>query len=583
MWINNTNIYQIYPLGFCGCETFRADFDGNTAPGRILKIIDLIPHLKNMNFNAVLFNPVFESVKHGYDTVDFYKIDGRLGTNDDFKRVCEKLHENGIRVILDGVFNHVGRDHYAFADLQKNGSGSYYKEWFAGVNFGERSPMGDNFSYEAWQNHYELVKLNLWNGDVVNHIFGAVKMWIDEWGIDGLRFDAADCLSFDFIKACHNYTKSLRDDFWLMGEIIHGDYSRWANAEMFDCVTNYQCQKGIYSSHNDKNYFEISSSLEQQKNQYRNIYMYNFADNHDVNRLTSLLKNKSDAPLCYTMIYTMYGVPAVYYGSEWGITGAKGQGAEADAPLRPSFDVLKNAEHDGALALHISKLGEIRKNLDILQYGQYERFFLNNKTLVYKRVLDNKTAYCAFNIDDKDYTFGIPSTTEFWVDCLTGERFKTFDGEVKVTLKPETSMILVEQHIYNDIFGDTIIEEKTENTEIAENIKEEIIPETIAETKAEAAQEFTIQARVSENKSISKGGVTPIGKKEGRTVKVGGTYKHFKGGTYTVLMLAKDHEDASEQVIYVKLDDGSIWVRPAEMFLEEVDDHGNIKERFQLM
>ncbi len=135
-WIEQTNIYHIYPLGFCGCEKFRSEFSGNGERGRILKVIEWIPHLKKMNFNAVYFGPVFESFEHGYDTTDYYTIDKRLGSNEDFAEVCAALHKNGIRVILDGVFNHVGRDHAAFKDLQQNGGNSRYKDWFAGVNFG---------------------------------------------------------------------------------------------------------------------------------------------------------------------------------------------------------------------------------------------------------------------------------------------------------------------------------------------------------------------------------------------------------------------------------------------------------------
>ena len=144
-WIEKTNIYHIYPLGFCGCEKFRSEAK-ELDEGRILKVLDWIPHLKKLKMNAVYFGPVFESFEHGYDTTDYYTIDKRLGSNADFKRVCDELHKNGIRVILDGVFNHVGRDHAAFKDLQQNGQGSRCKDWFAGVNFGGRSPYGDNFS-----------------------------------------------------------------------------------------------------------------------------------------------------------------------------------------------------------------------------------------------------------------------------------------------------------------------------------------------------------------------------------------------------------------------------------------------------
>ncbi len=260
-WVNESIFYHIYPLGFCGAP----QQNGQDAPvNRIGKLSGWIPHLRELGVNALYIGPVFESSEHGYDTRDYYNIDRRLGSNEDFKRLCRELHENGIRVVLDGVFNHVGREFWAFQDVQKNGSASPYCGWFHNLNFGGGSPLGDPFWYEGWQGHYNLVKLNLRNPDVVSHLLGAVGMWIDEFGIDGLRLDAADCVDMDFFHQLRNYCKGRNPDFWLMGEIIHGDYNRWANPGALDSVTNYECRKGLYSSHNDKNYFEIAYSLNRQ-------------------------------------------------------------------------------------------------------------------------------------------------------------------------------------------------------------------------------------------------------------------------------------------------------------------------------
>ena len=139
-----------------------------------------------------------------------------------------------------------------------------YCDWFAGLNFGGSSPYGDPFWYEGWNGYYNLVKLNLKNWHVCDHLIEAVGYWMDEFQIDGIRFDAADCVDFDFFKRIRSFCKGKKPDFWLMGEIIHGDYKRWANPEMLDSVTNYECYKGISSSHNDKNYFEINYSINRQ-------------------------------------------------------------------------------------------------------------------------------------------------------------------------------------------------------------------------------------------------------------------------------------------------------------------------------
>ena len=325
-WIREAMFYHIYPLGFTGAPLQN---EGEaTAGGRILEVLDWIEHFKELGINAIYFGPIFESVSHGYDTTDYYQTDSRLGSKEDFKKVFTALHENGIRVIVDGVFNHVGRKFFAFLDVQKNLEQSDYKDWFCNLNFSWQSPLGDSFSYENWHGAAELVKLNLRNPAVCEHLLGAVGMWMDELGIDGLRLDAADCVDREFFKRLHSFTKGKRGDFWLMGEIIHGDYRVWANDEMLDSVTNYECWKGIYSSHNDKNYFEIAYSLKRQFGQgglYENLCLYNFLDNHDVNRIGSLLKQRENLKNAYTLLYMMPGIPSIYYGSEWGIEGVKGQ------------------------------------------------------------------------------------------------------------------------------------------------------------------------------------------------------------------------------------------------------------------
>ena len=180
-FIKESVIYNIYPLGFCGAPTFN---DGKLEY-RLDKIYDCIEHFKKMSVNAIVFNPLFESTRHGYDTIDYRKVDCRLGDNNSFKAICKALHDNGIRVMLDGVFNHVGRDFFAFKDVQQNLQNSRYCSWFQNLNFGGNSPKGDPFWYEGWAGHYDLVKLNLQNNDVVNYLLDSVKFWIDEFENDG--------------------------------------------------------------------------------------------------------------------------------------------------------------------------------------------------------------------------------------------------------------------------------------------------------------------------------------------------------------------------------------------------------------
>lgn len=400
-WIDNAIFYHIYPLGFTGAPQHN---EGQATEGhRILEVLDWIPHLKSLGINAVYFGPVFESGSHGYDTWDYYKTDSRLGNKEDFQRVFGALHENGIRVILDGVFNHVGRGFFAFKDVQEHLESSAYKDWFCNLNFSWNSPLGDPFSYEDWHGAAELVKLNLRNPAVCDYLLGAVEMWMEELGIDGLRLDAADCVDQEFFKQLRRFTKGRREDFWLMGEIIHGDYRIWANDEMLDSVTNYECWKGIYSSHNDKNYFEIAHSLKRQFGQgglYENLRLYNFLDNHDVNRIGTLLTKKENLKNVYTLLYLMPGIPSIYYGSEWGIEGRKGQGMDADLPLRPKLELAQMEGKNPELIAHLGELARIRLGSDAVKKGSYEDVLIRNEQFVFARTLDEEQVLTALNLAD---------------------------------------------------------------------------------------------------------------------------------------------------------------------------------------
>ncbi len=550
-WIEKAVVYQIYPLGFCGCEQFNSDAPEKSI-NRIEKILEWMTHLKYINVNTIYLGPVFESVEHGYDTTDYMTIDKRLGTNDDFTKVCSVLHENGFRIVLDGVFNHIGRDHFAFKDIIENGKNSKYCGWISGLNFNGRSPYNDCFSYEGWNGCYNLVKLNLNNPEVIEYLFSAIKMWIKVWDIDGIRFDAADCLADEFIKQVHTFTKLLKPDFWLMGEIIHGNYGKWANGEMFDSVTNYQCYKGIYSSHNDRNYFEIAHSIEYQNSQYGNLYLYNFVDNHDVSRIASILKNKDYIYCCYTLLYMMKGVPSIYYGSEFGVTGQKGQGANADAQIRPCLELYDIPSRDEKLLKHISALGAIRQSSLPVQIGSFENVELKNQTFLFKREYNGEIIYIGLNISYGDYTFNFDTKYRRLADRLTGKHYDTINGRVSITVSQNCSVILVCDDLKtNDITVNSVSEKTEEKTDLIENV------------------------------SLNNVNMPSAGIPEGRKIILGGHYKHFKGGDYVVLNVAKDHETLEEQVVYMAIYNKPIvWVRPLKMFLEDVDDHGNIKPRF---
>lgn len=413
MWYDESIIYQIYPLGFCGAP---AENDGVTV-SRIEKVSEWIPHIKKIGCNTIYFSPVFESDKHGYDTRDYRKIDCRLGTNDDFKKVCKELHENGIKVILDGVFNHVGRGFWAFKDVLDKKWDSQYKDWFH-INFDGNSNYNDGFWYEGWEGHFELVKLNLYNPNVVSYLFECIDYWIDEFEIDGLRLDVAYCLSQDFLKQLRYHCDSKKHEFLLLGELLHGDYNMFVADDKLHSCTNYECYKGLYSSFNSENMFEITHSLIRQFGHepwclYTGKNLMCFVDNHDVTRIASMLTNKNHLPLIYGALFGMPGIPCVYYGSEWGAEGVKQNG---DNDLRACFD--EPVFND--LTCTISKMAEAHKNSKALCYGDFKSIVLTNKQVIFQRQFEDERVLVAINIDSNPYTAHFDAGCGLAVDLISG-------------------------------------------------------------------------------------------------------------------------------------------------------------------
>jgi len=423
MWYNESVIYQIYPLGFCGAPTQN---DGCVVP-RILKVKDFIPHLVKINVDTVYFCPVFESSAHGYDTADFSKIDVRLGTNEDFKNVCDCLHENGIKVILDGVFNHVGRDFFAFRDVQENKYNSRYKDWFH-ISFDGNSCYDDGFWYEGWEGHYELVKLNLDNTEVKNYLLSCIGEWIDYFKIDGLRLDVAYMLNRQFMRELKSFCTSKNPEFFLAGEIIHGNYKDIVNDEMLNSATNYECFKGIYSSFNSMNMFEIGHSLRNRFGKedwcmYRGMQLICFVDNHDVTRLASNLTNSNHIIPSYGILMSMPGIPCIYYGSEWGITGRKEDG---DNALRP--EVASPQWND--ITDFIAVAANVHKKSKALCYGTFEILHLTNRQLVFERVYEGERVIVMINADENEYVAHYNANAGCGTDLLTGKAFDFGGGSI---------------------------------------------------------------------------------------------------------------------------------------------------------
>lgn len=415
MWAYESVFYQFYPIGFCGAPRVN---DGVTV-NRIGKISNWIEHLQKLGANAIYFSPIFEADSHGYDTRDFSKIDCRLGTNEDFAKVCDDLHKADIKVVLDGVFNHVGRGFWAFKDVQEKKWDSPYKDWFH-ISFDGNSGYNDGFWYEGWEGHFELVKLNLKNPAVVQHIFSCIKKWVEEFDIDGLRLDVAYMLDRDFLRQLREFTNTLKPDFVLIGEMLHGDYNQIVNENMLHSCTNYECYKGLYSSLNSMNLFEITHSLmrqfgPEQWTLYKGKHLMSFVDNHDVTRAASILTDKNHLPLLFGMMFGMPGIPCIYYGSEWGIEGVKQNGS--DDSLRPEIDTPEWNE----LTDKIAAMAKAHRESNALCYGDFKHVVLTNKQAIWERKTDSERVLIAINADSAPYTAHFDARCGTAIDLITGK------------------------------------------------------------------------------------------------------------------------------------------------------------------
>ncbi len=421
-WYDSAVFYHIYPLGLCGCPHDNTD---ETVGSHFDKLNEWAEHAHRIGCNAIYIGPLFESGSHGYDTIDYRMVDKRLGTNDDFKAFVANCHNMGMKVIVDGVFNHTGRGFFAFQDVLKNRENSPYTSWYCNLNFWGNNEYNDGFSYDNWGGHNLLVKLNMWNQDVKNYHFDTVRFWVNEFDIDGIRLDAADVLDFGFMHDLRGVCDSIKPEFWLMGEVIHGDYSRWANEGMLHSVTNYELHKGLFSGHNDHNYFEIAHSIKRLLGIVgKDFRLYTFTDNHDVSRIYSKLNNKQHMFNVALLQYTVPGIPSIYYGSEFGIEGDKNR--DSDWNLRPDLNLADFNEMDELPHL-FTKLGKLKQRFPELTYGDYQELYLTTRQFAFARVLDGKAVVTALNNDDNPahMEINLPVGASQAINLLTVEEEET--------------------------------------------------------------------------------------------------------------------------------------------------------------
>lgn len=471
-WYNEATIYHIYPLGLLGAPKQN----GYGKPQhRLPRLGAWAKHAKQLGADTLLIGPVFESVSHGYDTTNYAKVDVRLGTNADLKKLVKDAHQAGQRVILDAVYNHVGRDFWAFKDVQKNREQSPYVSWFSGINFNSNNYHNDGFTYDTWRGYDILVRLNLENPEVRSYLINQTLQWIKEFDIDGLRLDSADVLNFDFMRELRSTTEDAKPDFWLMGEVIHGDYNHWEEPGLLHAVTNYSLHQGLFNAHNTHNYFEIAHTVNrnlgllqgltsgvqaqegnpQTREGFANgrstgnapgaLGLYNFVDNQDVSRIASKVNSQADLFPIYTLVYTLPGVPSIYYGSEFGIEGARSD--TSDEVVRPKLSLsdFKGAEKNNPLTTFLIKLGKVRKEQPALNYGEYRELYLTNEQYAFARITDTDAVIVAVNNADNPVTISVDGLGRpGYKDEITGETFGLNDWRVSFEIPAHGARLLTQ-------------------------------------------------------------------------------------------------------------------------------------------
>ena len=480
-WYDEAVFYHIYPLGLTGAPKQNSYGEPEH---RLNTLIPWISHIKNIGCNAIYIGPLFESVGHGYETTDYKKLDSRLGTNEDLTNFVAECHKQGVRVILDGVFNHTGRDFFAFKDIRQNRENSQYKDWYCNVNFWGNNSFNDGFSYENWGGHDLLAKLNQHNPAVRDYICDVIRFWVKEYDIDGIRLDAADVMDFEYMKALRRVANEVKPDFWLMGEVIHGNYSRWANEGTLHSVTNYMLHKALFSGHNDHNYFEVAHTIKYVSNMVGDkLRLYSFVDNHDVERIYTKLSNKAHYVPVHVMLYTLPGIPSLYYGSEFGIEGRKEH--SSDDSLRPAlnYEDYKDAIETNSCTKLIAALGKIRRNTPALCYGEYKELLLQTSHYAYARVLDGKSVIATVNNSDNDVYMDLQAgNSSEYVGALTGEKVSVNGGYIHVKVPANYGEIWIPSEMINESFApikSVEIEKAPEPVKAAE-------PEKVVEPKKAA-------------------------------------------------------------------------------------------------
>ena len=377
-WVRHVIWWHLYPLGFVGA--FPAAADPDPAEHRLRRIVDWFDHAIQLGASGIALGPIFAPRTPGYDTTDHYRIDPRLGDDDDFDYLVTEAHRRGLRVLLDGVFNHVGMDFEAAAS------------WFRGDTF---------------EGHDGLLTLNHDNPEIADYTADVMAHWLRR-GADGWRLDAAYAVPPQFWAAVLPRVRQHHPDAWFLGELIHGDYAAVVREAGFDSVTQYELWKAIWSGLNDANFYELDWAMRRHNDFVESFAPLTFIGNHDVTRIASQLQRPEHLAHALVILMTIGGIPSIYAGDEFGFHGIKEERVGGDDAVRPEFG-SPPAQLDPRQAevwrLHQYLVG-LRRRHSWLHAASTAKMQLDNRHYVYESRCGDEALIVALNIDDAPLRIG---------------------------------------------------------------------------------------------------------------------------------------------------------------------------------
>ncbi len=389
--------WQVYPLGFTGADVTGADRRPVAGLGHITSWLD---YAVGLGASGLALGPIFASSTHGYDTIDHYRIDERLGGGPDFEQLVTAAHDRGLRVLLDGVFNHVGRGFPAFRRVIEAGPGAAGADWFR-LSWPEGSGRAAEPGYATFEGHHGLVVLNHDNPAVVSYVADVMAYWLDR-GADGWRLDAAYAAPRRFWADVLPRVRAGHPDAYLIGEVIHGDYAAMVTDTGLDAVTQYELWKAIWSSLNDRNLFELAWALDRHNTYLDTFVPMTFVGNHDVTRLASKLLDERHLPHALVVLLTTGGTPSIYYGDEQACRGIKEDRPGGDDAVRPGYPARPaDLAADGwpVYRLHQDLIG-LRRRHPWLHTARTQVLELTNEHLVYAATSKDGRLVVALNLAD---------------------------------------------------------------------------------------------------------------------------------------------------------------------------------------